>query len=457
MKLFGLRLVAVSSRVLVSVSQSLGGTRPAYGGTLRVSSAITPTSLDPLDSRAEDSVSTRSLERLLFDTLVRVDESGRIQPGLATSWQSDDSHRRWTLALRDGVTFADGTLLIAELVAASLRTSNPGWKISVTGDSVALQFADPEWKLPAKLALSSNAIVKRSNNTVSGTGPYKIVEWQPAKKLLLAAREDYWGGRSYIDSIQIELGTSAGDRSMSIELGKSDIAEKASEAGQPSGSKGASLLSSAPVELLAVVLRRDAVSVNDAKLMDVLGLSIDRDSIKDVLLRRQGEVATGMLPQWISGYEFLFPVTFDLQRAGQLRREVKESVSWSLGYDAADPLNRLIAERIALNAKDAGISLRPSPSGEAELRLVRVCAQSVEPIVALEAMSKEIGLASLGVSDASIAAAYKAELALLQSHRVIPLIHKPFIYGVGPAIMNWHAQLDGTWDGSNLWLKPGTP
>jgi hypothetical protein len=214
---------------------------------------------------------------------------------------------------------------------------------------------------------------------------------------------------------------------------------------------------SLPLELVAIVFTRGTLSQDDSTLMEVLGQSLDRQSIKDVLLRGQGEVAGAILPQWAGGYEFLFPVTVDLRRARQLRGQLGRAGTWSLGYDASDPANQLLAERIALNAKDGGITLQPAATQNADLRLIRVYVASSNPAVALTEMSRSLGLLSPKFADGSIHAVYQAELADVETRRVLPIIFIPASYLTSPALQNWRIHPDGTWDASNLWLKQGTP
>ena len=57
---------------------------------------------------------------------------------------------------------------------------------------------------------------------------------------------------------------------------------------------------------------------DDARVREALALAVDRTSIHRVLLQRQGEVSGSLLPQWLSGYAFLFPDSADLARARAL-------------------------------------------------------------------------------------------------------------------------------------------
>ena len=224
MKLSGWQLLVASSLFLAVVAGA--ETRPQYGGTLRVAVQIAPVSLDPADIGAADTISRRNLTWLMFDTLVTIDSAGSVRPALAATWQSEPGDQRWQFTLRHDVKFHDGTPLTADVVAASLRFANPGWTISANGDSVTIECKSPAANLLSELALPRNAIARRvSGGTIAGTGPFHFSDWQPGKKLTLAAQEDYWDGRAFLDSIVVELGKSSREQLTELELGKVDESE----------------------------------------------------------------------------------------------------------------------------------------------------------------------------------------------------------------------------------------
>ena len=144
----------------------------------------------------------------------------------------------------------------------------------------------------AELALPRNAIVKRTaDNKPSGTGPFHIVDWQPGKKLALAAEENCWRGRPFLDAIEIEMGKSFRDQMTALELGKADLVEVAPEQTHRLSQEGRRLASSTPVELLALLFARDVASPEEKLLREALALSVERGSIRSVLLQGAGQPA----------------------------------------------------------------------------------------------------------------------------------------------------------------------
>ena len=451
MRLFACHWVAVSSLLLGLAARA--ETRPQYGGTLRVMTHAAPTTLDPADARVPDSFARRGITFLLFDTLVTMDENGRARPGLAESWQASGGNQRWQLRLHRGVKFHDGTPLTGEIVAASLRYVNPMWSVRADGDSVIISWNAPLPDIPAELALPRNAILKRDGGEkVSGTGPFRIVEWQPGKKLTLAAEEDCWRGRPFLDGVEIELGRSFRDQSGALDAGRADVIEVAPEQAHHFSPAKGRLMSSAPTELMALVFARDVTSPDDKLLREALGLSVERGSMHSVLLQGAGQPTGGLLPTWISGYGFVFPTEADLPRARQLRDQVRQSRIWTIGYDSNDPLARLLVERIALNAKDAGLLLVPTSVGSTDLRLMRIPVASSNPLVALAWMAAQTGFTNLKIDGGTAEELFTTEQAAMATLRVIPLFHLPAFYAANPNLKDWSLHSDGSLDLANACL-----
>jgi len=451
MRHFACHWLAVSSLFCALVARA--ETRPQYGGTLRVMTHAAPATLDPADARVPDSFARRSITSLLFDTLVTIDEAGHARPGLAESWQASAGSLRWQLRLRHGVKFHDGTPLTGETVAASLRSGNPAWNIRADGDSVIISSDAPLPDLPAELALSRNAIRKSDGEIVSGTGPFHIVEWQPGKKLTLAAEEDYWRGRPFLDGVEIELGRSFRDQSAALESGRADVIEIAPEQAHHFSPAKARLVSSAPAELMALVFARDVASPDDKLLREALGLSVERGSMHSVLLQGAGQPTGSLLPTWISGYGFVFPTQSNLPKARQLRDQVRQTRIWTMGYDANDPLARLLVERIALNAKDAGLSLVPTSAGSTDLRFMRIPLASPDPLVALLWIAARTGFTSLRIEGGTVEEVFATEQAAMATLRVIPLFHLPAFHAANSRLKDWSVHSDGSLDLANAWLE----
>jgi ABC-type transport system substrate-binding protein len=449
------RLLVASNLMLASLA--VAQSRPQYGGTAHIALRVAPSSLDPADITPTEPIARGSLNALMFDNLVTVDNLGHIQPSLATSWQSDPSNQRWQFWLHRGVKFHDGSALTADAAAASLRAANPAWNIYANGDSVMVETIAPTPYLPAQLAMPHNAIAKRNPGaTVSGTGAFQVSDWQPGKKVTLSVQEDYWNGRPFLDGITIDLGKGSRDQLISLDFGKTDIVELAPEQVHRAAADNRLVMHSQPVMLIALVFTKDRVSPEEGRLREALSLSIDRISIRNVLLQGQGEPASGLLPNWLTGYEFAFFPEFNLQRAQQLSAGIRQT-PWTLAYDANDPLSRLIAERIALNARDAGLTIRITAGASADIRLVTAPLPSLNPQLALSSLASSFGLPSPKIAGSSIEELFQAESTAVQTQRVIPILRYPLAYAVNQSCHGFGLGRRGNWQASDVWLGAPRP
>ena len=463
----------VTSMITFMIAAATAETRPHYGGTLRVMLQSAPDTLDLSANTANAAPANywdmaRTLS-LVGDTLVKLDAQGRPQPALAVAWQSDSTARHWQLTLRRGVKFHDSSPASPTAVAQILGGLHPGWNVRAAADSVSISI-DGEAPMPsllAELALPRNLLLKRNaNGAPIGTGPFLVADWQPGKLLKLAAYEDSWAGRPFVDTVEIEFGQSLRDQAIALELEKTDVIEVAPQAAGGSQRYGASSSSSSsfslslPVELIALVFSANS-KAQDPRLREALALAIDRKPIQSVLLKGAGEPAASILPNWMTGYSAVFSTQANPQRARTVLAGSRQP-TLNLSYDPRDPQAQLIAERIALNAREVGITVQVSLSGAEDVRLMRVVLPSPDPATSLSEAARQLGmqlplLATSRGESSDLDDLYRTERSLLDGYAVIPLFHLPVAVTASARVRDWEAGRLGVWSeaGSSLadlWL-----
>lgn len=446
-----MRRIAFLLLVAISLaSAATAATRPRYGGTLRVTLQSAPNTLElPANSSPADYWDAARVLSLVADNLVTIDAQNRAHPALAVAWQSDTTAKHWQFAMRHGVKFHDASPASAGAIAQILGALHADWSVHSSGDSLAIDADASSPSLLAELALPSNLILKRNASGVPiGTGAFRVAEWQPAKLLKLAANEESWSGRPFLDAVEIEFGKSLHDQAVALELGKTDVTEAAPQA---AGANAAPRIrTSLPVELMALVFSANS-NARDARLREALALSIDRKPIQSVLLKGAGEPVGSVLPNWMTGYSSVFSTQTNVQRAKVVLAESRQP-ALTLSYDPRDPQAQLIAERIALNAREAGITLQVSLSGADDLRLVRVVLPSADPATSLREAARELRLPQPILRGNAVEDLYQAEHTLLDGHPVIPLFHLPVASAAGARVRDWAPDRLGGWNLPDLWL-----
>jgi hypothetical protein len=308
----------------------------------------------------------------------------------------------------------------------------------------------------------------------AGSGPFRIAAWDPGRRLVLAANEDYRGGRPFVDSIEIRMGREARERVQDLATAKIDVAEIPLEQVSLATERGVRVSLSQPDELLAMVFIKGRADAEQARAREAIARSIDRQAIADFILQKRGDAAGGLLPQWSSGTAFLFSTSADLVRAKELGAQIAPSPKIALGYDSGDALERLVAERIVVNAKDAGISMTTAPfpsgmttfAGAANARpvLIRMRMTSSLPRPALMTFLGVLGrVANVDATPlpdpASPEDIYNRERAVVDAFRVVPLVWLPQVYGLSARVRDWEAPGPGeTWPLADVWLDgPAEP
>jgi ABC-type transport system substrate-binding protein len=420
----------------VAASHCLAASRPRYGGTLRIEILSPLSTLDPratLPDNAE-AAARRKLAAEVFETLVRLDDRGEPQPWLAISWTHDAARKRWLFHPRPHVTFHDGSPWQPEKGV------------------IAIDDRRPISEILRALARPESAITLRgSDGTLLGTGPFKIAEWQPKKSLVLEAYDDYWNGRPYLDRVEVQFGRSLRDQALDSDLGKADVVELALPEVRRDQQRGAIVRTSGPVETVALVF--ETLLPETDQLRQALALSIDRKAIQAVLLQRQGEASGALLPQWLSGTAFLFPAARNLDRARQIAPGGR---TLSFAYDHQNSLIRSIAERVALNAAEAGITLKPS-AGSGDVRMTTFRIGSADPETALEDIATSLKASTVNVvPGADPTALLEVERQIIQLRQVVPVIQIPAAYRLSPAVHGWPVEgwmKADQWRLEDVWIR----
>ncbi|MBS1829016.1 MAG: hypothetical protein JST93_27180 [Acidobacteria bacterium] len=390
--------------------------RPRYGGSLRIAMRAAVDNADPaawpsdsLASAAKQQITTQ-----VFETLVRFDAKGRPQPWLAKEWTHDAARRRWLFTAREGVRFHDGSLWQPENGVIVIPADKPIADILVA------------------LAHPRSAIVQRGpDGVLLGTGPFRIDKWD-AKAVTLTAHEAHWQGRPFLDSIEITMGSGLREQTLALELGRADVIELAANEVRALRQRNARISVTQPIETIALILAKDK-----AHLRERLSLAIDRQSIHQVILQRQGEITGALLPQWLSGYAFLFSTLFQPLPPAP-------SASLTIAHDPQDALLRAIADRVALNATQAGLPMRAATGQQRpEVRLLRLRTQGREAAPALRELAAGLGVA---MPEAS---AYETEKSLIETVGAVPLLHLPVAWRLSERVRNWA----GTWRLENVWVE----
>ena len=412
-------------------------TRQHYGGTLRVEVQSDPW-------QEPDGIA----RRLTMDGLTQIDSAGAVQPALSVRWESQNDDHRWQFWIRNNVQFHDGTPLTADAVAASLTQAcryGCVWsKVHAVGQSVVFTSDLPIPDLPAQLAQAKFLISHQdSQGAQQGTGPFCIAGF-PGGVMLFTANNDHWGGRPFVDTVEVWPRRSIRDQWMDMSVGRTDVVEVPAEMLRQAPQQHLTVLASRPENLLLLQIASTG-SLANPQLRQAIALAVDRSALYNVIFQKQGEITASILPGALTGYAFLFSPERHLNRAHELRSGATPP-QLSLAVEGGNPAMQLSAERIVLNLREAGFQVQMAPAGgkiQPDIVLRQIHLETTDPRAALDEMVEATGQ-RVSINGSDMASIYRAEKEFLATYTVVPLLWLPQAYAIGDRVRDLRFAADGS-------------
>lgn len=332
------------------VGEQADAGEPVAGGTLDYALYSEPRSLDPAVTIA--AVTTGGVElAAIYDVLLRYDaESQEFVPQMAESFEANEDSTQWTLTLRDGVQFSDGTPLDAEAVKASQEryAAAPApeaaiWNANVTdievsGDLTVEYTLNKPWPtFPAMMASGPGMIVASAAGPVGegfkpvGAGPFLFERQRAGEELLLSANADYWNGTPNLEEVrfvylgeQTTVQDSFDKESLDVAFFRDpDVLDVMLEAGHPGYSH---LVAISDTALLNGTEGRPGA---DPRVRKAIQMAVAPEMIKERVYDGHGMASPLLFPEYSRWYsEGVEGIEPDPEGARELLEEAKAE-----GYD----------------------------------------------------------------------------------------------------------------------------
>lgn len=324
---------------------------PARGGKLTMAIGIPARSFDPAQDTTLSSAGDATRLAAVFDHLFLSDPvTGDAVPHIGESIEPSPDGRVWTMKIRPGVKFSDGTPYDAEAVRftyqhyVDLNVSPEAraiatWKMWVI-DPLTLQISTPKpnMHLDKLIAQSLPFVVSPTAMRADpagffakpvGAGPYLLTEWVRDNHETYTANPTYWqAGKPYLEQVRINLVPDASQRVNAIASGQAGLQP-------PSGDSDLALFAQA--ETMNLTVHREAQNgggwiyfnnrrppFNDVRAREAIYRSIDRQRLAEIMqgAPEANAVATLFLPASpFHRSDLTFPTT-DRARAQKLFDEL---------------------------------------------------------------------------------------------------------------------------------------
>ena len=344
-------VLAVGCNSQTQQSNDLSNGRVSVGTTLK------PRTLDPADNYELAGLNIiYNVAESLYTYEVGTTE---IKPLLATATPevSEDGFT-YSIPLREGVSFHDGTAFNAEAMEFSLRRfiENGGKPAFLLGDIIESVEATEEYKLkitlkqpfaalPALLAFPGASAVspqaykigagKFNPNNLVGTGKYKLAAFK-SDSIALEANDDYWGEAAANEGIDLQIyaGNSA-NLFNSFKTGAVDVAYQSLDPQQIE-----SLQNQDNIEVIEgsgtvvnyLVLNQQQKPLNKPEVRSAIAAIVNRTLINERVLKGQAEPIYSLIPTSFDTYDPSFEVLY-----GEGNTEKAKELLTKAGYSQANP------------------------------------------------------------------------------------------------------------------------
>jgi len=273
------------------------------------------------------------------DKLLYVDADGKVSPWIAERWEQNDKATEFTLHLKSGVTFSDGTPLDASAVVANLDIWYAGRKSeginpiglfpktydhaeAVDAATVKVFFKAPTLGFIPTLGYHGSILISPKTlaqpaaqqadlSKTAGSGPYVVDSWKEGDFVKLVKRKDYnWGpaavghtGPAYLDTITYKLVSEPSLRVAAVQSGQADVAYNASP--QELESLKTEGFTTATPRYLGFVngwaVNTKLAPYDDVKVRQALQAGINRQEIIDTVYTPDWKLATSFIQSNVPG------------------------------------------------------------------------------------------------------------------------------------------------------------
>jgi len=383
-----LKLKAAAAALLLASSAL---TAPAFAaGKLTVSSPQDPGSWDPIDTFL---VNWASAATNIFEGLTYRGPDMKLVPGLAESWEELDEGKRLRFKLRQGVSFHNGEPFNAEAVKFTFERllGEEGGKgpqrsnytaieaVEIVDEfTVDLKLSRPDPVLLTKLAGYGAMIVppkyitekgdEHFNLNPVGTGPFKVVGYEPKVALKMEAFTDYHGDKAKISELEFRFITEPATAVAELQAGRVDLVIPptipVSMIPTIKADENLELVSTAGPTVYALRYNtRDGITA-DPRVRKALIMAVDRETIVKEILGGEAEVIGQFQGALSFGYdEGLKPLPFDPEGAKKLLEEagVKPGATIEIDIRGNDATFGEVTQAVAAYLSMVGVNATIRP------------------------------------------------------------------------------------------------
>ncbi len=295
------RLFLAGSAGLASLPRvaAAQGAVPRRGGILRISVDQGASVIHPLLTRVNPEY---LVSELLYSGLTRLTPHMVAEPDLAESWSASADLTEWTFKLRPGLRFHDGSPCTAKDVAATFtaildpKTASPArTNVGPVAEVIAsdertavFKLKAPYADLPVTVAYTNAKIIPAAiasgqldklARTAIGTGPFKLVSYEPDRRIVVARNEGFYDPkRPHVDGVEVVVYPDPTAEASALLSGDTDLMLSTTPGEFPrfASAPGVASLRVPSGQFLNVNMGCDQKPFSDIRVRQALALTVDR-------------------------------------------------------------------------------------------------------------------------------------------------------------------------------------
>jgi peptide/nickel transport system substrate-binding protein len=376
------------------------GLKPVSGGTITYGLEGKTTAFCP--PRGQWAISGIMVASAVYDTLTQpTDDPNVYAPYLAKSVTGSPDSKTWTIVLRSGIKFHDGTPLNADAVKQNIDAWRKGIllgfvfknvaNVTTLGeDTVIVQMTDPWVAFPAYLWTSGRAAIAapaqindeaNCDTKMIGTGPFKLAPggFDPTTgDVKVVKNTSYWRkGFPYLDGINFKPQEDSSQRIRGLQGGQFDITH---DAGGLDLSEITSTMPSAVIwnepngrmEVAHTLLNVTRAPMDDLTARKAVALAVDRNRLNQISNKGTSRLADQIFDDDVMGHVdgLKYPAQ-NIEEAKKLVKQYKDAHGGKFEFaiqSTFDTTTQQIFREVKRELGQVGITVNlPSPVDQATI------------------------------------------------------------------------------------------
>lgn len=314
------------------------------GKTLNIGIGVDADTLNPQE---QTTTLFQNICDLVYDNMYFQDPEGKLHARLLEKHTVSEDGLTWTLYIRKGVSFSDGSPLNADVIKQTWdRMLNPDLRVplrfavsmvkgceKIDDYTVKLNLKYPFAPLDATLSMAlaspiSPAAIEKYGDDVRqhpvGCGPYVLKEWVKGDRIVLSRNTGYWGETPTVDTLVFKIIPEATTREAMLRTGEIDICYKPLPSNVAALKKQPNIKVDMPLDTRTIFMGLNCLkgATTDKKVRQAFNYAIDKKAIVDRILFNTAQPMDGPVSPKVFGYARMdYQYDYDPEKAKGLLKE----------------------------------------------------------------------------------------------------------------------------------------